>query len=42
MRFENDQIFATITAPRLGGGQLTIPTDLVGHWGVVLFYRGHW
>ena len=42
MRFENDQVFATIAAPKVGGGQMTIPADLAGHWSVVLFYRGHW
>ena len=42
MRYENDQLFATITAEKVGGGQMTVPADLAGHWGVVLFYRGQW
>ena len=24
------------------GETLTLPDDLAGRWGVVLFYRGHW
>ena len=27
---------------KVGGGKLRLPDDLAGHWGVVLFYRGHW
>ncbi|MDV2495085.1 MAG: hypothetical protein V3R38_00425 [bacterium] len=42
MRLENDQQFPTIVAPRVGGGEMTIPGDLGDSWGVVLFYRGHW
>ena len=42
MRFENDQLFATIVSTFVGGGRMTIPADLAGSWGVVLFYRGDW
>jgi len=42
MRLENDQQFPTITARKVGGGEMTIPADLAGSWAVVLFYRGDW
>ena len=42
MRLKNNQQFPTITATRVGDGQMTIPTDLAGSWSVVLFYRGEW
>jgi peroxiredoxin len=34
--------FPTLTVPRLGGGELTLPAALSGRYGVVLFYRGSW
>jgi peroxiredoxin len=34
--------FPSLTVPRLGGGSLVLPDALHGHFGVVLFYRGHW
>jgi peroxiredoxin len=34
--------FPTITVPRAGGGSITLPDDLAGGFGVVLFYRGSW
>src|SRR5205085_5270353 len=42
MRLHNGERFPTITAPRVGGGEMTIPQDLAGRWAVLLFYRGHW
>ena len=42
MRLRNDERFPTITASRVGGGEMTIPQDLAGRWTVLLFYRGHW
>ena len=27
---------------KVGGGTVSLPDDLAGQWGVVLFYRGHW
>jgi peroxiredoxin len=42
MRLSNGEHFPTITASRVGGGEMTIPKDLAGRWAVVLFYRGHW
>jgi peroxiredoxin len=34
--------FPTITVPRAGGGTISIPDDMAGAFGVVLFYRGSW
>jgi peroxiredoxin len=42
MRLENGTSFPTITAARVGGGEMTIPRDVAGKWTVLLFYRGHW
>ena len=42
MRLENEAQFPTITAARVGGGEMTIPQDTAGKWTVLLFYRGHW
>jgi peroxiredoxin len=42
MSLNNGRIFPTITASRIGGGEVTIPQDLAGKWTILLFYRGHW
>jgi peroxiredoxin len=42
MRLNNGEHFPTITASRVGGGEMSIPQDLAGRWAVLLFYRGHW
>jgi peroxiredoxin len=42
MRLENGVQFPTITAARVGGGEMTIPRDVKDKWAIVLFYRGHW
>ena len=42
MQIRNGEHFPTITASRVGGGEMTIPEDLEGRWAVLLFYRGHW
>ena len=34
--------FPSLTVPLLGGGSLALPDALHGHFGVILFYRGHW
>jgi peroxiredoxin len=34
--------FPTLTVARAGGGTLHLPDDLVGHFGVILLYRGSW
>jgi peroxiredoxin len=34
--------FPTLRVPLSGGGTLTLPDDLAGSFGVVLFYRGAW
>lgn len=42
MSLTNGQLFPTITASHVGGGEFTVPDDLAGRWAVLLFYRGHW
>ena len=42
MSLANGQQFPTITASRVGGGELTVPQSTEGKWTVLLFYRGHW
>ena len=42
MRLENNQLLARIVRLKVEGGQMTIPNDLAGSRGVVLFYRGEW
>jgi hypothetical protein len=39
---DSGDVFPKMTFHKVGGGQLTLPDDLAGHWGVVLLYRGHW
>ena len=34
--------FPTLTVPLSGGGTFSLPDDLAGGFGVVLFYRGAW
>jgi peroxiredoxin len=34
--------FPALTVAWPGGGALTLPEDLIGHFGVILFYRGSW
>jgi peroxiredoxin len=34
--------FPALTVAWPGGGALTLPDDLIGHFGVILFYRGSW
>jgi peroxiredoxin len=34
--------FPRLTVPKIGGGAITLPDDLTGGFGVVLFYRGSW
>lgn len=43
MRLQNNQKFPHIAAKRVGGGEMTIPDDLLQEqWSVLLFYRGQW
>ena len=39
---QNGNPFPAISAPKVGGGTLSLPGDLGGSFGVVLFYRGSW
>jgi len=34
--------FPSLTVSKSGGGQINLPGDLAGTFGVVLFYRGSW
>ena len=34
--------FPALTVARAGGGTLRLPDDMVGHFGVILLYRGSW
>ena len=38
----NGDSFPSLSLPAVGGGRLSLPADLAGGFGVVLFYRGHW
>ncbi len=39
---QNGQVFPHLELLAVGGGVLDLPRDLVGSFGVVLIYRGHW
>ena len=39
---DSGDAFPDLTFSKVGGGQLSLPGDLDGQWGVVLLYRGHW
>jgi peroxiredoxin len=39
---KNAQIFPELEIPAVGGGSLSLPSDLAGSYGVILIYRGHW
>jgi peroxiredoxin len=41
-RLQNGDRFPEITLDRVGGGTLSLPGDLAGSYGVILFYRGSW
>lgn len=38
----NGEVFPRLTIAAVGGGTISIPGDLTGSYGVVLFYRGSW
>lgn len=38
----NGQQLPALCVPRVSGGTLSLPDDLAGSFGVVLFYRGAW
>lgn len=39
---DSGDVFPAMTFSQVGGGEVQLPHDLSGHWGVVLLYRGHW
>ena len=38
----NGDTFPSLTITAVGGGAISLPTDLTGSYGVVLIYRGAW
>ena len=42
MMLQANDIFPSLDFPRAGGGEIHLPADLAGGFGVVLFYRGAW
>ena len=41
-RLRNGTKFPSLALPAVGGGTLSLPDDLTGHFGVILIYRGSW
>lgn len=41
-KLENGEVFPTVSASAVDGGEMTLPHDLEGSWALVVFYRGHW
>jgi peroxiredoxin len=39
---QNNNVFPSLTFARVGGGEIHLPADLAGWFGVVLFHRGSW
>jgi peroxiredoxin len=39
---QNGDIFPSLTFARAGGGEIQLPGDLAGGFGVILFHRGFW
>ncbi len=38
----NGDVFPALQLAAVGGGTISLPGDLAGSFGVVLFYRGSW
>jgi hypothetical protein len=34
--------FPQLEMNKVGGGKIVLPDDLLGDWGAILFYSGHW
>lgn len=41
-KLRSGETLPTFTLQQVGGGSVTLPEDLPGEFGVVLFFRGHW
>jgi peroxiredoxin len=39
---QNGDVFPSLTFARAGGGEIHLPRDLAGGFGVILFHRGSW
>ncbi|WGS19963.1 MULTISPECIES: redoxin domain-containing protein [unclassified Bradyrhizobium] len=42
MVLQNNDVFPSLTFARTGGGEIHLPGDLAGGFGVILFHRGSW
>jgi peroxiredoxin len=42
MMLQNNEVFPALTFARTGGGEIHLPGDLAGAFGVILFHRGSW
>ncbi len=42
LRLDTGDLFPSIEIKKVGGGNIVLPDELSGSWGVVLFYRSHW
>jgi peroxiredoxin len=38
----NGDLIPSLSVPRAGGGEISLPGDLAGGFGVILFHRGAW
>jgi peroxiredoxin len=41
-RLQNGEPFPSLSVAAVGGGSLSLPDDLGGHYGIILIYRGSW
>ncbi|MDA0999052.1 MAG: hypothetical protein O2807_00870 [bacterium] len=41
-QLDTGDVFPDLAFKKLGGGTISLPGDLAGNWGVILFYRGYW
>ncbi len=39
---DTGDMFPRLEMSQIGGEKIVLPNDLLGKWGVVLFYSGHW
>lgn len=39
---QNNDVFPSLSFARAGGGEIHLPDDLAGEFGVILFHRGSW
>jgi peroxiredoxin len=39
---QNNDVFPSLSFPRVGGGEIHLPAEVAGGFGVILFHRGSW